>query len=131
MFNHITILGRLTKDPELRRTQKGDAVTTITVAVNRDYDKDAADFFAVVAWNKTAEFISLYFKKGDGILVSGAMQSRAYTDKNGNNQRVWELRANHVYFNGERKKAAETPPVASGDAPANEYINEYDDDLPF
>ena len=107
MLNRITILGRLTRDPELRRTQSGVAVTTITVAVDRDYKSSEsgereADFFNVVAWRQTAEFVSKYFSKGRVIGVDGRMQSRKWQDKSGNNRVSWEIQAENVYFGGEK-----------------------------
>ena len=108
MLNHIVIMGRLTRDPELRRTQSGTAVTTITVAVDRDYQsrdsqEKQTDFIDVVAWSSTAEFVSKYFSKGKMIVVEGSLQSRKWQDKNGQNRVSWEVRANNVYF-GESKR---------------------------
>ena len=107
MLNHITIMGRLTRDPELRRTQSGKAVTTITVAVDRDYQPQGGekqtDFIDVVAWEQRAEFISKYFAKGRMIIVEGALESRKWQDKNGNNRVSWEIRSTNVYF-GDSKK---------------------------
>ena len=108
MLNRIVIMGRLTRDPELRRTQSGVAVTTITVAVDRDYQsRDAqekqTDFIDVVAWRSTAEFVSKYFHKGDMILVGGRMQSRKYTGNDGIERRIWELAVDNTYFGGSKK----------------------------
>ncbi len=108
MLNHIVIMGRLTRDPELRRTQSGTAVTTITVAVDRDYQsrdsqEKSTDFIDVVAWRSTAEFISKYFTKGRMIVVEGSMQSRKWQDKNGQNRVSWEIQASNVYF-GDSKR---------------------------
>lgn len=108
MLNHIVIMGRLTRDPELRRTQSGVAVTTITVAVDRDFQsrdsqEKQTDFIDVVAWRQTAEFVSKYFSKGKMIVVEGALQSRKWQDKNGQNRVSWEIQANNVYF-GESKR---------------------------
>ena len=108
MLNHIVIMGRLTRDPELRRTQSGTAVTTITVAVDRDYQsresqEKQTDFIDVVAWRSTAEFISKYFTKGRMIVVEGSLQSRKWQDKNGQNRVSWEVQANTVYF-GDSKR---------------------------
>jgi len=108
MLNHIVIMGRLTRDPELRRTQNGTAVTTISVAVERDYQsretqERQTDFIDVVAWRSTAEFISKYFTKGKMIVVEGSLQSRKWQDKNGQNRVSWEIQANNVYF-GESKR---------------------------
>ena len=108
MLNHIVIMGRLTRDPELRRTQSGIAVTTISVAVDRDYQsRDSqerqTDFIDVVAWRSTAEFISKYFTKGRMIVGEGSLQSRKWQDKAGQNRVSWEIQANNVYF-GDSKR---------------------------
>ncbi|MBQ9719885.1 MAG: single-stranded DNA-binding protein [Oscillospiraceae bacterium] len=108
MLNHIVIMGRLTRDPELRRTQSGIAVTTISVAVDRDYQsRDSqerqTDFIDVVAWRSTAEFISKYFTKGRMIVVEGSLQSRKWQDKAGQNRVSWEIQASNVYF-GDSKR---------------------------
>ncbi len=108
MLNHIVIMGRLTRDPELRRTQSGVAVTTITVAVDRDFQsrdsqEKQTDFIDVVAWRQTAEFVSKYFSKGKMIVVEGALQSRKWQDKNGQNRVSWEIQANNVYFGESRR----------------------------
>lgn len=102
-LNHITIMGRLTRDPELRRTGSGVAVTNFTVAVDRDFtDKQSGeketDFIDVVAWRSTAEFVEKYFSKGRMAVVSGRLQIRSYTDKDGNNRRASEIVADNVYF---------------------------------
>ena len=108
MLNHITIMGRLTRDPELRRTQSGTAVCSFSVAVDRDFqNKDAAekavDFIDCVAWRGTAEFVCKYFTKGRMIVVDGSLQSRKWTDKNGQNRISWEIQANNIYF-GDSKR---------------------------
>lgn len=103
MLNHITIQGRLTKDPEIRATQSGYQVATFTLAVDRDFQKDAVDFFSVIAWRQTAEFVSKYFRKGNMMVVSGKMQSRKWEDKDGNKRTSWEITADNVYF-GESKR---------------------------
>ena len=107
MLNHITIMGRLTRDPELRRTDSGIAVTSFTVAVDRDrapegQDKET-DFLDCVAWRGTAEFVEKYFSKGRMIVVSGRLQIRPWTDKEGNKRRSAEIVADSVYF-GDSKK---------------------------
>ena len=108
MLNHITIMGRLTRDPELRRTGSGVAVATFRVAVDRDYaSKDGGerktDFIDCVAWRQTGEFVSKYFTKGSMIVVSGRLQIRGWTDKDGNKRRTAEVVADNVYF-GESKR---------------------------
>ena len=108
MLNHIVIMGRLTRDPELRTTQSGVSVASFTVAVDRDYagrdgNDRQTDFFDCSAWRQTGEFVSKYFHKGSMIVVSGRMQSRKYQDREGNNRTAWDLQADNVYF-GESKR---------------------------
>ena len=108
MLNHITIMGRLTRDPELRRTGSGLAVASFTVAVDRDWPnketgEKETDFIDCVAWRQTGEFVSKYFTKGSMIVVSGRLQIRSWTDKDGNKRKTAEIVADNVYF-GESKK---------------------------
>ena len=100
MLNHIVIMGRLTKDPELRRTENGTAVTSFTLAVDRDFGKEEkeTDFIDCVAWRQTGEFVSKYFAKGRMAAVSGRLQIRSWTDKDGNKRRQAEIVADNVYF---------------------------------
>ena len=109
MLNHISIMGRLTRDPELRRTGSGVAVTSFTLAVDRDYNpKDGSekevDFIDCNAWRGTGEFVSKYFQKGSMAIVSGRLQIRNWTDKDGNKRRNAEVVADSVYF-GDSKKS--------------------------
>ena len=111
MLNHITIMGRLTRDPELRRTGSGIAVASFTVAVDRDFGgrdggERETDFIDCVAWRQTGEFVSKYFTKGSMIVVSGRLQIRGWTDKDGNKRRTAEVVADNCYF-GESKRGAE------------------------
>ena len=128
MLNRIDIMGRLTGDPELRRTQSGTAVTSFTLAVERDYKPEGGeketDFFDVVVWRKAAEFVCRYFAKGRMAVIDGRLQTRKWTDKNGGNRVAVEIIAESVYF-GDSKKS-----VPDGE---NEPVElEYDDgDLPF
>ena len=108
MLNHITIMGRLTRDPELRRTGSGIAVASFTLAVDRDFGKNEngereTDFIDCVAWRQTGEFVSKYFTKGRMAVVSGRLQIRSWTDKDGNKRRTAEVVADNVYF-GDSKK---------------------------
>lgn len=103
MLNHITIMGRLTRDPELRRTGSGIAVASFTLAVDRDFSgKDGGekevDFIDCVAWRNTAEFVHSYFSKGRMAVASGRLQIRSWKDKDGNNRRTAEVVADHCYF---------------------------------
>lgn len=114
MLNHITIMGRLTKDPELRRTGSGVAVTSFTVAVDRDIaNKETGDretdFIDCVAWRGAGEFVDKYFKKGSIAVVSGRLQIRSWTDKDGNKRRTAEVVADNVYF-GDSKKDIDSAP---------------------
>ena len=108
MLNHITIMGRLTRDPELRRTGSGIAVASFTVAVDRDFGKNEngekeTDFIDCVAWRNTAEFVSKYATKGRMVVVSGRLQIRSWTDKDGNKRRTAEVVADNVYFGDSRR----------------------------
>ena len=108
MLNHITIMGRLTRDPELRTTQAGVSVTSFTVAVDRDFGgrdggERQTDFIDCVAWRQTGEFVSKYFHKGSMIVVSGRLQSRKWQDRDGNNRTNWEVNADNVYFGESRR----------------------------
>lgn len=104
MLNHIVIMGRLTKDPELRTTQNQIPVASFTVAVERDGKDKATDFIDVVAWRATGEFVSKYFSKGQMIVVSGHLQSRKWQTREGENRTNWEINADRVYF-GEAKRS--------------------------
>ena len=108
MLNHITIMGRLTRDPELRRTGSGVAVASFTVAVDRDFGgrdggEKETDFIDCVAWRQTGEFVSKYFTKGRMIVVSGRLQIRSWNDKDGNKRRTAEVVADNCYF-GDSKR---------------------------
>ena len=120
MLNHIVIMGRLTRDPELRRTGSGTAVAGFTVAVDRDYAAQGAeketDFIDCVAWRQTGEFVSKYFSKGSMIVVSGRLQIRGWTDKDGNKRRSAEVVADSCYF-GESKGRSEGRPAAPAPLP--------------
>ena len=110
MLNHIVIMGRLTRDPELRRTGSGLPVASFTVAVDRDFGKNEngekeTDFIDCVAWRNTAEFVSKYATKGRMVAVSGRLQIRGWTDKDGNKRRTAEVVADNVYFGDSRKDA--------------------------
>lgn len=108
MLNQIVLMGRLTRDPELRRTGTGIPVTSFTIAVDRDFSSNKesgekeTDFIDIVVWRSTAEFVDKYFRKGSMIVVSGRLQIRNWTDKEGNKRRTAEVVADNVYF-GEKK----------------------------
>ena len=109
MLNKIVIMGRLTRDPELRRTQSGTAVANFSLAVDRDYKAQdgtkETDFIQCIAWRGTGEFVSKYFQKGRIAVVEGRLQVRKYKDKDGNNRTVSEVVADNVYF-ADSKNAA-------------------------
>lgn len=100
MLNKAILMGRLTADPELKTTPQGTAVTSFTLAVERNYSKDEkqTDFINIVAWRNTAEFICKYFTKGQLVAVEGNIQTRKYTDKDGNKRIAFEILAEQVYF---------------------------------
>ena len=108
MLNHITVMGRLTRDPEMRTTQSGVSVVSFTVACDRDFGgrdggERQTDFIDCVAWRSTGEFVSKYFHKGSMIVVSGRLQSRKWQDRDGNNRTSWEINADNVYFGESRR----------------------------
>ena len=111
MLNHIVLMGRLTRDPELRRTGSGVAVASFSLAVDRDYAAQGAeketDFVDIVAWRNTAEFVSKYFTKGRMAVVSGRLQIRNWQDKDGNKRRSAEVVADNVYFGDSKRDNAE------------------------
>ena len=118
MLNHIVLMGRLTRDPELRRTGSGIAVASFSVAVDRDFGKNEngekeTDFIDCVAWRQTGEFVSKYFTKGRMIVVSGRLQVRSWTDKDGNKRRTAEVVADNVYF-GDSKRDSDNGGNAYG-----------------
>lgn len=133
MLNHVTIMGRLTADPELRHTGESLAVTSFRLAVDRDFkDKETgekkADFFNVVCWRQTAEFAARYLTKGRMAAVSGRLQARDYTDREGHKRTAIEIVADNVYFADSR------PEGAAPRTPAPEGFTDLDDDdgpLPF
>lgn len=143
MLNHIVIMGRLTKDPELRRTGSGVAVTSFTLAVDRDFaPKDGGeketDFIECVAWRQTGEFVSKYFAKGRMAVVSGRLQIREWTDKDGNKRRTAEIVADNVYF-GDSKKDDTNGSSYTGFIPSSianpsqdfAVLEDNDEQLPF
>ncbi len=111
MLNHIVLMGRLTRDPELRRTGSGTPVATFTLAVDRDFGSRESgeretDFIDIVTWRSTAEFVSKYFAKGRMAVVSGRLQIRNWNDKDGNKRRSAEVVADNVYFGDSKREGA-------------------------
>ena len=127
MLNKIFIMGRLTRDPELRRTQSGTPVASFTLAVDRDIKNKQTgeretDFIDCVAWRNTGEFISKYFTKGRVAVVEGRLQMRDWTDKDGNKRRSAEVVADNVYF-GDSKSASDSTPATDYSAPSSYAVN--------
>lgn len=131
MLNKVFLQGRLVSDPELRHTENGVAVASFRLAVDRDFKgKDGekkADFFNVVAWRGTGEFVSRYFAKGRMAVVDGKLQVRDYTDKEGNKRYVTEVVADNVYFGDSKRDQKETEYTG----PQFEDITDNDGELPF
>lgn len=130
-MNIIAISGRLVRDPELRRSQSGKAVTSFTIAVDRPGVKDKTDFIDCVAWEKKAEFVSRYFHKGQRIEVSGIITSRTY-EKDGQNRKAVEVRCDQVFF-GDSKKSDDAEPAVSFPLQTGGFQETEDggDGLPF
>ena len=148
MLNHITLMGRLTRDPELRYTPSGTAVASCTLAVDRDFaskegGERQTDFIDIVAWRQTGEFVSKYFAKGSMAVVSGRLQIRDWTDREGGKRRSAEVVVDNMYF-GESKRReggdmrGEPRHSSSYDAPAPSMgasafseLGDDDGELPF
>ena len=127
MLNHIVLMGRLTRDPELRYTQSQLPVASFTLAVDRDFggrdgSERQTDFIDIVAWRSTAEFVSKYFTKGSMAVVSGRLQLRDWTDRDGNKRRSAEVVADNVYF-GESKRSRDDGSASSYRPAQNSYDN--------
>ena len=158
MLNRIVLMGRLARDPELRRTQSGVSVTSFRLACDRDFKSQSGeketDWIDVVAWRSTAEFVSKYFAKGRMAIVEGRLQTRDWTDKEGNKRTAVEVVADNIYFGDSKRDGApggtyDAPPAYGApsyaapayNAPAGGYaapvgggfaeIEEEDGDLPF
>ena len=151
MLNKIILMGRLTRDPELRRTQSGTAVTSFSLAVDRDFKSQSGeketDFIDIVAWRSTAEFVSKYFTKGRMAVVEGRLQIRDWTDRDGGKRRSAEVVADNVYFGDSKRDSASdggyapaysAPAYGRGSAPMpadghSDFaeLGEQDGDLPF
>ncbi len=143
MLNKVILMGRLTADPELRYTQTSIPVASFTLAVDRSYGKEerVTDFIDIVAWRNTAEFVSKWFQKGRMAVVSGRLQVRNWTDKEGGKRRSYEVLAEEVFF-GEPKRGDEGPRAPSPsqytdhDAPPQRAVSGFadigdDEELPF
>ena len=159
-FNRVILMGRLTRDPELRTTPSGVSVCTFSIAVDRRFqtkgEEKKTDFFNIVAWRQTGEFVSHYFKKGNMILVEGELQTRQYTNKDGINVNVTEIMAEQVCFTGEKtgnggsgsysssgdpgygtpppesnSRSSSSPAPSENSAPAADFSSADSDDYPF
>ena len=155
MLNRVVLMGRLVADPELRHTSSNVAVTTFRIAVDRNYTPKGAerqtDFVSIVTWRNTAEFVQRYFKKGQLVALEGSIQTRSYTDNQGNNRTAFEVVADQVYFAESRTSSSQgnsqaatsfTPPPGFDEPPKGasftvgdigdfEEIDTDDGDLPF
>lgn len=140
MLNHITIMGRLTKDPELRLTQSGTSVTSFSLAIDRDFKNQSGeketDFIECVAWKNTAEFVSKYFQKGRMAVVSGRLQLRDWTDKEGAKRRIAEIVADNVYFADSKQDQKQESKQDNFNSLHNRVNQEFaeigeDENLPF
>ena len=140
-FNKVILIGNMTADPELKQTQSGLSVCSFNLAVNRPKSKDGeqnCDFFTIQAWRQTAEFVAKYFKKGQAILVCGALQQRTWTDSQGNKRYATEVVADEVSFVGGKESPTETKSQPSAYTPTaytsnNQNFEEITNDgsLPF
>jgi single-strand DNA-binding protein len=136
MLNKIILMGRLTRDPELRRTGSGTAVTSFAIAVDRDFKSQngekETDFIDVVAWRTTAEFVSKHFSKGRMAVVEGRLQIRDWTDKDGTKRRTAEVIADNVYFaDSKRDETTSNRNALAERAEQFAEIAEEDGELPF
>lgn len=131
-LNHISIMGRMTKDPELRRTNSGTACANFTLAVDRDFGEKDTDFIDCVAWKHTAEFVSKHFAKGKMAIVAGRLQIRSWTDKDGNKRRTAEVVAENIYFGEAKTSSSKFDNLTHGE-PLQDYavVDGDDCELPF
>lgn len=144
MFNLVVLTGRLTADPELKTTQSGVSVVSFCVAVQRQYksgEDPITDFINIVAWRHTAEFVTKYFHKGNMIGIEGSIQTRKYTDKDGNNRTAFEVLANNVQFVESKRNSADVNVTTDSEDPLKQVSENLqnagfdmannDDDIPF
>ena len=134
MLNHITIMGRMVRDPEIRYTQNNTPVASFTLAVDRDFGEKQTDFIDCVAWRNSAEFVNKYFAKGSMAVVAGRLQIREWNDKDGNKRRTAEVVAENIYFGETKKKETVSDSNDSGlHYTPKVQFGSYDDDgdLPF
>ena len=145
MFNLVVLTGRLTSDPELKTTQSNVSVTSFCIAVQRRYksgEEPITDFINIVAWRNTAEFVAKYFKKGNMIGIEGSIQTRKYTDRDGNNRVAFEVLASNVQFVESKRNNTDVNIANDSEDPLKavsqnlqnagfEQTDTSDDDLPF
>ncbi len=140
MLNVVALMGRLTADPELKRTNTDIAVTSFSIAVDRRFARQGeerqADFINIVCWRQQAEFVCKYFRKGDMIAINGSIQTRRYEDSQGNKRTAFEVVADNVSFTGGRRDGSTAAPRSEA-APSFESSHDdfevlaNDDDMPF
>lgn len=135
-LNHVSLMGRIVKEPEKTTTQSGVSVCNFTIAVDRDYkngDEKVADFVPCVCWRSTADFVEKYLGKGRMVVVSGSLQSEKWQDKDGNNRVSWKVQAQNVYFADSKKDGAgqssQAPDVSAGGF--TDMGSETEEELPF
>lgn len=135
MLNCVTLMGRLTADPELRTTTTGKEVATFSIAVDRSFVKAGeqrqADFINIVVWGSTAKFIRDYFSKGSMIAIQGSIQTRNYEDKNGNKRTAFEVVAREVSFCGSKNESSPAPAQAAPNVDVSVDFEEIEDDEPL
>lgn len=133
MLNKIIVMGRLTRDPELRRTGNGTAVTSFTIACDRDFGDNETDFLDIVAWRQAGEFVGKYFSKGRMAVVAGRLQIRSWTDKDGNKRRNAEIVADNVYFGDSKTDNQQGGNATTSATPASDFglLDDADAELPF
>lgn len=144
MLNKIIVMGRLTRDPELRYTQSNTPVCSFTVAVDRDFTTNGekkTDFIDCVAWRQGGEFVRKYFSKGSLIVVDGRLESRTWRDRDDNKRTSWEINVDHSYFGGSKRDAGDGSATQASDPPSSSYPSqgkftdidpdEDDGELPF
>ena len=140
-FNKVILIGNLVADPELKQTQSGKAVTSFSIAVSRRMNRNETDFFNIVCWNSTAEFVTKYFSKGKSILVCGSLQNRNWVDQQGQKHYITEVVADEVSFverKSESSSGASAPMMNAEPAPYSNAAKDTDfeematdEDLPF
>ena len=131
-LNSVVLMGRLTADPEMRTTNNGTAVTTFTLAVDRDFGENKeTDFVSCVAWKKTAEHVSKFWKKGQMMALQGSLQSRKWEDRDGNKRTNWEVIVNSTYFCGDKRSDNSQQSPVNVSASQFEELPDSDGELPF